>query len=215
MLPTDILSAAKAAYNAVGDSFFSDSQIYNWTTQACNELAKKAFLIEQLYTTTTVAGQQSYNYPTDTIGLKRITVNGKKIKRITMRDDDAITLSNQQVTTQGWPIYYTDFDYTINLRPIPDASNYTLNIYSYNLHDPITATSSLEIPQLFHFDLVDYVLMRMYSQDKDFTSAAFYLNEWLRHVKDAIAYKQKLKRSDSFATIQSEDILPVTILGEA
>ena len=215
MTPSEINTAARDLYNASGDSFFTDSQVYNWIWQGCHELAKKAWLIERVYTTTTTASTQAYSYPSNTIAIKRITVNGKKIKRITMREDDAITLSNQTAATEGWPIYYTDFNYTIYLRPIPDASTYTIAIYSYNDAQQITATSALEIPTLFHFDLVDYVLMRMFMKDKNADFVALHGAEWAQHVKDAIAYKNRLKRTDGFATVQSEDNLPVTILGEA
>jgi hypothetical protein len=214
MTPTEVATAARDLYNAVGDTYFTDAQLYNWMWQGCHEFAKKAWLIERMYTTTTAAGTQSYTYPSNTIGIKRITVNGKKIKRITMREDDAITLSNQQVNAQGWPIYYYDFNYTIYLRPIPDAV-YTMQIFSYNDAQAITATSTLEIPTLFHFDLVDYLLWRMFAKDKDTANMQLHAAIWAEHVKDAAAYKNKMKRSDSFATVQSEDTLPVTILGEA
>lgn len=215
MIPSDIATAARDLYNASGDSYFSDTQMYNWIWQASHDLAKKAWLIERTYTTTSVANQQSYTYPTTTIAIKRVTVNGRKIKRITHREDDAITLSNATVTATGWPIYYTDFDYTLYLRPIPDGT-YTIQIYTYNdATYPITASSTLEIPALFHFDMVDYVLFRMFGKDKNPELMQFHLALWQQHVKDAIAYKNRMKRTDSFATVQSEENLPVTILGEA
>lgn len=214
MTPTEITTAARDIYNATGDTFFTDLQLYNWMQQGCQEFAKKAWLIEQLYTTSTVASQQSYTLPTLTIGVKRITVNGKKIKHITNREDDAITLSNQAVTSSGQPIYYYEYNYSIYLRPIPDAV-YTMIIFSFDDSAAITATSTLTIPALFHFDLVDYLLWRMFAKDKDVTNMTAHLQIWKQHVVDAIAYKRRLKRTDSFATVQSEDTLPVTILGEA
>ncbi len=213
MTPLEVNTAARDIYNGVGDSFYSDLQIYNWMMQGSNELAKKAWLIETLSSPSTVAGTQGYAYPTNTIAIKRVTVNGKKLKRITMREDDAVTLSNSTAATQGWPIYYTDFNYTIYLRPIPDAV-YTMQVYSYSCSGTITATTTLAIPTLFHMDLVDYVLFRMFSKDKDPKMAEMHLSFWEQHVKDAIAYKNRLKRTDSFATVQSEDTLPVNILGE-
>lgn len=212
--PVDIQTAARDLYNATGDTFFSDAQINNWMWQACHELAKKAYLIERIYSTTTVAGQQDYAYPANTIAIKRVTYNGKKIKRLTHRGDDAVTLSNQSATTSGSVIYYTDFNYTISCRPIPDSA-LTLQIYSFNDAQAITNTSILEIPVLFQFDLVDYILFRMYMKDKDPTNGAAHKQLWDEHIKDAISYSKMKKRSDSFATVQDEETLPVTIMGEA
>lgn len=214
MTPTEVLTAARDLYNGTGDTFFTDVQMYNWLWQACHVLAKKAWLIERTFTASTVAGTQDYSYPTNTIAIKRITVDGKKIKNINHRQDDSITLSNSTSATQGYPIYYTDFNYTISMRPIPD-SVYTIQIYSYNDAQTIGATSVLEIPTLFHFDTVDYLLLRMFGKDKDLANMSFYGAEWESHVKDAIAYKARRKRTDSFASVQSEDNLPVTILGES
>ncbi len=214
MTPSEVLTAARDLYNATGDSYFSDTQMLNWLWQACHELAKKAWVIERVYTTSTVAITQDYTYPTNTIGIKRLTVNGQKIKRITHRQDDALTLSNQASATTGIPIYYTDFDFTISLRPIPDAV-YTMKIYSFNDAQAITNTSVLEIPPLFHFDTVDFILKNMFAKDKDLENMTFHGAEWAMHVRDAISYQRRMKRTDSFATVQSEDTLPVTIMGES
>lgn len=214
MTPTDIVSAARDLYNGTNDTFFTDTQMYNWIWQAEKELAKKAWLIEKHYQASTVAATQGYTYPTYAIGVKRIAVNGRKLKEITFRQDDAITLSNQTITSQGWPIYYTDFNFTIYMRPIPD-SIYTIDLYTYNDAQPVSASSTIEVPALFHFDIVDYLLFRMYFKDQNIASAEEHKTLWQGHVVDAVAYKNRKKRTDSFATVQSEEVLPVTILGEA
>lgn len=215
MLPSDIYNAACDLYNAVGDSYFSETLMLNWIWQGCHELAKKAWINEVLYTGTTTANQQTYSYPTNAIAIKRVSVNGKKLKRYTFRDDDAITLSNQSIVTTGWPIYYTDWDFSINMRPIPD-SNYVLDIYYFSDEPQITSPSQeLITPTLFHFDLVDYLLWRMFAKDKDIANMTLHAQLWQEHVKDCVAYKARLKKTDSFKTVQSEDTLPVTIMGEA
>lgn len=214
MTPTDMVTAARDLYNAVGDTYFSDLQIYNWLTQAANELNTKAMLVEQYTTGATVAAQQIYSYPTNAFSIKRITINGKKIKKITNRDDDAITLSNQTATTMGWPIYYTDWAYQVWLRPIPDGV-YTIGWWTFALEPTITAVSTLITPANFHMDLVDYALARMFMKDKNVENVQMHMSNWKEHVRDAVIYQRRLKRTDSFATVQSEDSLPVTILGEA
>lgn len=213
MQVTDIQTAARDLYNAVGDAYFSDTQINNWMTQACSELAEIGWLIERVYSTSTVANQQDYAYPTNTIAIKRVTVNGKKIKRVTHRQDDALTLSNQNSTQTGFPVYYTDFNYTLSLRSIPDSA-YTLKIYSYNLAQTITNSSVLEIPTLFQFKIVDYILYRMFTKDKDIPMMQFHKTEWEKTLMSARQYKAKAKRTDGFTTVQDEETLPVTIMGE-
>lgn len=215
MLVTDIQTAARDLYNGIGDSFFSDTQINNWITQACNEFCKESYLIDTITTTATVIGTQGYAYPTNAIAIKRVVVGGRKLKRITFRQDDAITLSNQASTQSGFPVYYTDFNNTLYLRSIPD-SIYTMVIYSQNMQTPITSNViPLDIPTLFHFDLVDYVLYRMFTKDKDLMNMQFHKSAWSEHLVRARSWKALQKRADSFTTVQDEETLPITILGEA
>lgn len=214
MTAGEVVAAARDLYNATSDSFFADTQMYNWVWQGCQEFAKKAWTIESTSTQSTVVGTQDYVYPTNCIAVKRVLYNGKKLKRLTHRQDDAATLSNQNSTQSGTPVYYTDFNLTLSLRPIPDAVS-TLKVYGYFAPTTITtAAAVLQIPALFHFDLVDYLLSRMYSKDKQWDAVSFYQGEWGRHLKDAVAHKARVKRSDSFATVQDEETLPVTIFGE-
>lgn len=176
-------------------------------------LARRAFCIEQLYTANTVANQQDYAYPTNMITIKRITVNGAKLKRITHRQDDGVTLQNSESVQNGPPTYYTEFNYTVSMRPIPDNA-YAMQMYGYCLPTTVTATGALSVPLIYHMDLVDYVLMMMFAQDQNTDLAAFYQARWEEHVKEAIAHQKRLRRGDGFTTVMSEDILPVTILGE-
>lgn len=214
MIASDVQTAALDLYNGVGDSFFSSTQMNVWITEACAVLAHKGWLIERIYTANTTAGTQDYAYPTNTIAIKRLTLNGKKIKRITARQDDALTLSNQASTQTGFPTYYSDFDFTISFRTIPDAT-YTLKLYSFNLPNALSNASTLEIPPVFHFAPVDYCLMRMFAKDKDYQGAAYHKALWEGHVAEAVRWRNRYKRTDSFATVQDEETLPVTIMGEA
>lgn len=214
MTPTDVLTQARDQYNAVGDSFFTDSALLNWMKDACDILAREAWIIERVYTTTTVASQQAYAYPTNTLAIKRITYNGRKIKRLTGRQDDAATLSNQSAATTGNVVYYTDFNYTIYCRPIPDSA-FPLVIYSYNTAQPIVTTSSLEVPEWTHMALVKYLLKTMFAKDQNTAMIQFYSGEWNEEVLKIKAIQRRRMRADSFATVQDEETLPVTIFGES
>ena len=214
MTVTEVITAARDLYNSTGDSFFSDTQMYVWIKKACDEMAKKAKIIERTYTTTTVDGQQDYAYPTNTIEIKRVTYNGAKLKRITHRDDDTVTLANAASTQTGSSIYYTDWNFTLSLRPIPDSA-VTLKIYSYNLAQAITATSTIEIPDLFQFDITYYLNMMMATKDQNWDAVTYFKGMWDQAVMNAIAWKKRQKRSDSFATVQDEESHVVTNLGEA
>lgn len=212
MTITELSTAIRRKYNAVSDSFFSDEEITFLIWEACLDLARESECIEAVYSSSTVASQQEYDYPTSAIGIKRIQYAGKKLKLITMRDDDAITGLNQSTTETGTPQYYFIFKEVIYLRPLPSAVG-TLKIWTFNEPQQLTTTSTLEIPTQFHMDLSNYVVSEMAAKDLNFTTAQFYLSKWEKSKIAAKRWQQKRRRSDSFASVQDEEASIETYLG--
>src|SRR4051812_19245005 len=142
MTPAQVETFARQKYNAVSDTFFSQSEIMNMIYDACLEFAAETKCIERVYQASTVAGQQEYSYPTNTIAIKRVTCNGIKLEPIDFRDDDTLTLNNDASVTTGAPQYYAIWNNTLYLRAIPDDV-YTLKIFSINEPQAVTSTSTL------------------------------------------------------------------------
>lgn len=214
MTVTEILDTARDLYNASSDTFFTDTQMYNWLWKACNVLATKAYCIEASSSVTTVAGTQNYVFPTNAFAIKRVVYNGRKLKRVTFREDDSVTLANSTTTQQGASTYYYEWNGYIYLRPIPDSA-VTLTWYTYNLQAAISSGATTpSIPTEFHMDTVEYLLYCMFSKDKDSASANVHRDAWMQAVQEAIRSRRMRRRSDSFATVQDEDSLPSSVLGE-
>lgn len=204
MTPTEIETAARNKYNAVGDSFWSQLEIMDLIYAACNEMAQRARVIERAYTTPTVAATQEYAQPTYAFEIKRITYDGTKLIPINMREDDWLTGNNADTTQQGTPQYYYLWDQTIVLRPIPDSVG-TLKIYTYNVPQTVTNTSTLEVPIQYHHNIVDYVLREMFAKEREFSDMyTLYDKRWEAHIKNAIRDFHKRKRGDQFAVVQDE-----------
>lgn len=207
-----LLTACQEEYNAVGDTFFSDNSIYNLMTKGCNELALKAHLIEAKDTSTSTAiGTQSYSFPTSAFEIKRVEYDGAKLDPIDFREDDLVNLY-PTTTTTGTPRFYAVWNRTIYLRPIPSAVK-TLTIYSYNSPAIITSVSTLEIPAIWHWALVDFVLMNMCAKDENTKMVSYYNALWADHVKNAIIWKAKQKRTDGPAQVKDEDLARKAFLG--
>lgn len=213
MMPSEVEQMARERYNAVGETFWSQSEIFSLIYAACCEIAQETKCIERTYETTTVADTQEYPYPTNTISIKRVTYDGVKLAPIDFRKSDSLTLNNTTTTITGTPDYYVEWNGTIILFPTPNDAK-TLKVYSYNQPQAVTVTSSLEVPEIFHTRLVNYVLSEMYAKDKDFSSAQYYKTMWEQKDKAEIKkWINKRRRGDSFATVLDEDSLPNTILG--
>ncbi len=218
MTPAEILTYARARYNATGDTFFTDNELYYSIYQAELELSNEMNMVEAIYTTTTTAGTREYAFPTQTRVIKRVEfINlsniANKLEPITFREDDALTLVNVASTTQGTPQFYSTFNFTIYLRPVPDTSACTIKVYSYNEPQVVVSTTVLDTPTPFHMDIVDYVVMQMYLKDKDPTMAQAYKALWDQAKMRCKRWVQKKKRGDAFTVVMNEDNLAVTLSG--
>lgn len=213
MTPTEILTAARQRTNTVGDNFYSDSELLGYLTAACSEMARNALVIERVYTTSTVASQQEYSLPTYNFTIKRITYDGRRLEPISFKDDDAITLFNSTTTATGEPTYYMVYNKTLYLRPVPTGVG-TLKIFTQNFPQPITAvTATLEIPEEYHLDTLDYLEFRMRKKEQNFQASADAYQIWKSRLGEIRKEERKKKRGDSFTFVKDEETLAVSYLG--
>jgi hypothetical protein len=210
---TELETMIRQETNTVGDTFWSSEEIQRLMWQAHLELAREAMLIERTYTTTSVVSQQEYDYPTNTISIKRVTYDGEKLEPITMREDDALTLSDSATLSVGKPKYYFVWNETLYLRPVPDTSGLTIKIFSFNEPQRIVSTSAFEIPCQFIPDTKYFVMSAMAAKEGDFNKSQYYRGLWDKVVMNAKKWSKKRLRGDSFAAVQDWETLPLSVVG--
>lgn len=212
MTPSEIETMAREQYNAVGDTFWSQAEIFRLIYAASMEMAKECLVVERTYTTTTVASTQEYAFPTNTISIKRATWYGKKLHPINFREDDALTQNNSATTASGNPQYYTEWNYTIALRPIPSTAQ-TLKLYTYSMPQAVSVTSTLDVPVMFHTDIVDFILYKMLGKDKNPVMMNHYFKLWIDHKLMAKQWALKKKKQDAYPVVMDEEQMAQTLLG--
>lgn len=211
MTPSQLETMARQQYNAVGDTLWSTAEIMDLIYAACMELALESWCIEQTFLAPTVVGTSEYDFPGNSIGIKRITYDGRRLNKITFRQDDYLTGGNQNSTTQGTPNAYAEWNETFYLRPIPDAV-YNLKVFAFIEPQPVTSTSVLEVPSRYHLYMVDYLLYRMYAKDKDFNSAQFFENKWEKNKGKAVSQEKRKRRADAFAVVQEDECIDEALI---
>lgn len=211
MTPAQIEEYARRRYNAVGDTFWSQEEIFQHIYDACLEMSRECLSVERTYSTTTVSGTQGYDFPTNAMAIKRVTWNGRKLTPMDMREDDAITGLNMATTDTGNPEFYWIWNQTIYLRPIPGSAQ-TLKLWTYNFPSTVTTTSTLEIPEQFHLKIPNYVNQQMALKDQNFTAAEYYSSLWERDKTDIKRWMKKMKRADGFATVKDENMIVETFI---
>lgn len=213
MTPLDINTAARQRYNAVGDDFWSDSEIYSMIYQACCEMATEGFIIEQTYSTVSVASQQQYTFPTNALNIKRITFDGKKLDYITFREDDVITALNQTIGDTGTPTYYASWNNILYLRPVPTTAGLTIKIWANIEPQSVTAASTLELPTELQMAVVNFILSEMSAKNKNYQGAQYYRVLWEKDLARAKRLNRRRKIGDAFQVVKNVDVMIQSDLG--
>ncbi len=210
MTPTEITDAARYIYNAAGSNFWTASEMLTYLLMGCGEMARYTRCIEATLSTSTVASQQEYDWPTYAMIIKRITYAGQKLQPITKRQYDSMNITGATVT--GTPRYYYCWDRVFVLHPTPAAVG-TLKVWTYNFPQTITASSTLEVPIQWHPCLVDFLVWRMALKEKNFPIASAQQSIWQGHLQQIRSEIALSKGSDGPGAVESEECLPFTQFG--
>lgn len=217
MTPALIVTAARRKYNSTSSSFYADAEIWDLIYQAELEIAMETKILEgrTVISGGSVDGTQAYAFPTGCIEIRRVEYNGQKLKRIDFVQDDALTLSNSNTTSEGDPLYYYEWESNIYLRPIPDTSSVQIRVYYYKEPTIITSSSqTLEVPSVCHLAIVDRVTAELAAKDQNFQTAEYYMDLWNNvHMPRIKRWARKRKTGDRFNVVKDEDSLAGTILG--
>lgn len=214
MTPQQVEEAARARYNAVSSTFYSQDEVFKVIYAAEQELATEGWVIEGKDTSIpTVSGTRIYSFPSLFIAIKRIEYDGRKLEKIDDREDDSLTIHDSGSQVQGTPAYYWVWNDQVYLRPVPDAAE-TLTIYGYKEATLLTtASSTLSVPVRFHSKLINPVIAALAEKDENFEAAQYYRNLWDVDVEKVRRLKAKLKRTDGFAVVKDEESLGRSPLG--
>jgi hypothetical protein len=213
MTPTEIEDAARDQYNAIGDTFFSQSSVMTLIYKAQKQLVTKAPVIERTYTTVSVADQREYDYPSSAFALWRVEYDSQPLSKVTFRETDSINGLNSSTSITGTPRFYSIWDETLFLTPTPDTSALEIKLFTHNVPEVVTASSTLDVPLIFHTSIIDFVLSEMFAKDGNSNMALYYRNLWIETLKDAVKYVAKRKRAGTPAHVQTEECLVTNTLG--
>jgi hypothetical protein len=214
--PSQVETAARNRYNASSDSFYSQSEIFDLIYQGEMILATETNCIEASdSTTTTVSGTQSYAFPTNFISVKRVEWNGRRLKRVDMREDDLLTAMAADTTTTGDPTYYFEWNGYVYLREIPGSAE-TLKFFGYKQPTALSTSpvsSSLSVPARYHTSLINYVTAHIAAKDKDFEGLQSFMKLWEQDLQRARVYEKRRQRMDQFSYVRTEEQMSHTEFG--
>ena len=201
---SSLMDYARQQYNAVGDPLFPDALVRNWIYDAEMELAREAKCCRATYSTTSVASQQEYAFPTLGISIKRVTYDGVRVMPKSL--DEVQNLTATPAAATGTPYIYAIWDETVIFGPIPVSSGLTIKVYAFVQPSEKTSNSAtLDTPSRYHLDLAEYVLYRMCVTDKNYQGAVMHKENWDKKVRDAKKYERRMMTGDGFSFVRDEE----------
>lgn len=203
--PNQLINHARQRYNATGDKFFSDDELLSLVWAAQTELAVTALCVKQVFTTTSVAGQQQYISPSNFLGIFRATYDGDVLKVDTL--DNALRQTEGLSASSGFSDVIAHWDNVLYLSPIPSATGKTIKVWAYVEPQEVEATSSLEVPSRHQFKIVNYLLAEMAFKDNNERLGDRYARKWEADVEKATREERKLEKTGGFAVVRNEDWL--------
>lgn len=206
---SNIMTRARARYNAENDTFYSDAMLIALIFDAQSQLAKKGWVIENTLTTTTVIDQREYPYPENTLAIKEVRYDSDKLFPSSLSEDP----KNSSGDPTGRPTHYAIWDNNILLFPTPN-NTLTMQARVYSYPQPITAsTDAIEVPQEYREDLINYVVAIMAFKDQNFAMYDRLIGIWNNVVlPEAERQRRRRKRGDRQARTKDfyfgSDIVP-------
>jgi hypothetical protein len=204
MTPSEIEEQARERYNAVGSSFWSQSEVFNLIYNAQMDFCLRTQLLERTFQTNTAIGTQSYPLPSTCMAVKSATWFGVRLTPINSNDDDLLTGFNEATTSSGDPRYFHVWNKDIILRPIP-SSVQALKIWTFNIPQTVSAISVIDVAPEFQPWLIDYVVSCMVTKDENMIVAKYFMDLWEKNIINANKIRAKVKNSRGFNFVRGEE----------
>lgn len=212
MTPTQLETAARQRYNAVGDDFYPTAMIYDLIYEAAMDLATETRCIKNIYTSDSVASQAEYEKPTNAIGVIKVLYNERELLPISLRERQGQLVGSSY--PEGTPCFYTLWGDSVFLTPTPvTAVTSGIKMYTYDQATAISVSSVLTVPERYHIKMVDFIIAHMHGKDNNRGQFEYYMNIWQDHVKAAKKFERKMNGQDRMAHVHDIESDPYSFVG--
>lgn len=154
------------------------SDLLRWMNAAQREIASSNQVIKGSASTDLIAGQTLYTLPSNSpvYQIQGIQVEGKPLKAVSFQTaQEMINSSDPAQESKGAPNIWYEWDNDLYISPASETT-VTNGITIYYIAYPAgltSLTSTLEVPDRFYNQVVDYVLAQAYRLDENWQATAY------------------------------------------
>lgn len=206
----DVLTDIKRTFGDEASVQVTDDDILRWVNSAQREILISNRILKAVGTSSITAGVAEYTLDgLNVVAIQSIHFNGKKLDYKSFAEaEEFVNSSDPGNTLTGDPILWYEWGGTINLYPVPDADYPSaLKVYYIKEPTPLTqATDSLDVPDSYYENVLQYVLSKAYELDEDDTNSQFKLGQFTTRL-NTLAEQENEPNQDTYPriTIREED----------
>lgn len=167
MTITQALNYVKNMFNegSASTSNWSDSELYQLFENKVNAVLPILGLIQSKDTSlTSISGTADYTFPTNFLIIRRVWYAGVPLKYLGFREFESRMPTG--IAPSGTPREFRIWNNTISMIPTPSNTGDQITIFGEKQQSSISsASSTLDIPAVFHPAICDGVLAEMYAKD--------------------------------------------------
>ena len=212
-------TATKTAQNVVDDvkrTFgdeanvqVSDSDILRWINGAQREIITQNPILRATATSDITGGVSEYALAElNILSIQSIHYKGRKLQAMSFQEAEEYIMENDpDKETTGAPMLWYEWAGSINLFPVPqDTVLAGLKIYYVKMPDEITSADTLQVPDLYYENIVQFVLSKAYELDEDTENSNFKIGQFNERM-NTLAEKESSFQNDTYPriTILDED----------
>jgi len=204
----DVSIRVKGQFGDTSGAQVSDDAIIRWINDAQREIVNNNFLLRDTKYTNIVAGQYDYEFPEEKVlAIEALYIDGYPIEAVTVQAarDWIQTPDPTRANSADVPRIWYERAGIITVYPVPNA-NITngLKIEYLKVPTDITAlTDTINIPDRYFNELVNYVLAQAMEMDENFSAASMKMTQF-REGLGRLSYKENMNQTDLYYSIGAD-----------
>ncbi len=168
-------------------SIWSDAELLQWVNDGTNDIVARTQCLEDIETETLVANTYAYSLTTNFIAIKAViyknaTGNEYTLERGNFQGKAGSFSFGQTQSMTGAPAYFMQWENSVIVYPIPDATTAGDTIDVYMVIRPTAAVGAFDdvkVPAYYDRALTLYIVAQALYKDGKFSKASRIMTEYL------------------------------------
>jgi hypothetical protein len=184
---SDFISDVRSYLNDTTETFWSDSEILEWTNDGLVDIAANSRAMQSFEDLTTVQDQVEYTVTSAYVGVDGVLwTNSTSYKALLRKDpfDPNDGIGHGQTGSLGEPAFFAEYGGKVLAWPTSDADDAgnTLRVFYTQRPDDVTTSDNLPVPAIYDKALKLYVVAQAMRKDLKHATAAALMAEYAAEI---------------------------------